>query len=96
MTGLLEIKLPDDVMENLPSNEADMVAFLSKYFDGVIDEYQADIVREVRGVMGGPLSRYERATIKDFLIRRVGGSRLKKKFDQARETGEFDKMAISK
>lgn len=95
MNGLLEIRLPDEVMETLPTEESELIPFLSRYFDGVIDDYQADVLRDVKGVMGGPLSRYERATIKDFLIRRVGGARLKKKFDavKARETGEFDRLA---
>lgn len=98
MNGLLEIRLPDEVMETLPAEESELIPFLSRYFDGVIDDYQADLQRDVRGVMGGPLSRYERATIKDFLIRRVGGARLKKKFDaaRARETGDFEKLAAEK
>lgn len=68
MTINLELKLPDDVLENIPSGKKEMVQYLSTYFDGVIAEYDSRFQKRVSGPMGGPLSRYEKSILKDFLI----------------------------
>ena len=64
----LDIKIPDDVLESLPTNKAAMLEHLSRYFDEVIAEYETRFQRRAKGVLGGPLSRYEKATLKDFLM----------------------------
>ncbi len=68
-----ELKLPSDILESIPSGREDMIRFLAKYFDGVIDEYDVRFQRRVGGVLGGPLSKYEKSILKDFLIDAVLG-----------------------
>ncbi len=65
----LEIKLPDEVMDNIPSGNREEVArYLSKYFDGVIGDYDVRFQKRISGAFGQPLSRYEKSMLKDFLI----------------------------
>lgn len=65
----LELKIPDDVLETLPTgSREELVQFLSKYFDSVIDGYDIRFQKRVSGAFGGPLSRYEKSILKDFLI----------------------------
>lgn len=68
-----ELKLPSDILERIPPGHEDMIRFLAKYFDGVIDEYDVRFQKRVGGVMGGPLSKYEKSILKDFLIDAVLG-----------------------
>ncbi len=64
-----ELKLPSDILESIPPSRDDMIRFLAKYFDGVISEYDGRFQRRMGGgPLGGPLSKYERSVIKDFLI----------------------------
>lgn len=63
-----ELKLPPDVLDSIPPGHDDLIRFLAKYFDGVIEEYGVRFQGRVGGVFGGPLSRYEKSILKDFLI----------------------------
>ncbi len=67
MAGI-EIKLSEDVLESIPSNKEGMIRYLAKCFDSVIDNYNIRLRERVSGSLGSPLSSYERAIIKDFLI----------------------------
>lgn len=65
----LELRLPDEVLENIPSgNRDDVVRYLARYFDTVIDKYDSRFQKRVQGAFGSPLSRYEKSILKDFLI----------------------------
>jgi hypothetical protein len=69
-----ELKLPSDILENIPPSHEDMIRFLAKYFDGVIADYDGRFQKRVGGgPMGGPLSKYEKSILKDFLIDAVLG-----------------------
>lgn len=70
---LLELRLPDEVMDNIPSGREEMVRYLSTYFDSVIEKYDVRFQKRVSGPMGGALSKYEKAVLKDFLIDQVIG-----------------------
>ena len=70
----IELKLPDEVLENVPSGKDEMIKYLAKYFDVVIDKYDIRFQKRVQGVMGGPLSRYEKSILKDFLIEMAVGN----------------------
>lgn len=70
----LELKLPEEVLEKIPSGKTEMVKYLATYFDSVIDHYGVRFQKRVQGAMGGPLSRYEKAILKDFLIDLTMGS----------------------
>lgn len=70
----LELKLPEDILENIPSGKDEMVKYLAHYFDKVIDHYDGRFQKRVQGAMGGPLSRYEKAILKDFLIEMTMGN----------------------
>lgn len=63
-----ELKLPPEVLEGIPSGHDEMIRYLSTYFDGVIDKYDQRFKMRVTGAFSGPLSRYEKAILKDFLI----------------------------
>lgn len=67
MAGI-EIKLSEDTLESLPSSKEGMIRYLAKHFDTVIDDYNIRLRERVAGSLGSPLSSYERAIIKDFLI----------------------------
>jgi hypothetical protein len=82
MTGLLEIKLPDHVMENLPSDKAGMIVHLSKHVDEVIRQYETSIQKRVSGTMGGPLSRYEKSLLRDFILDMVLGKKLREDLEE--------------
>lgn len=78
----IELKLPDDVMENIPSGKREMLEYLSKQFDEVIADYDSSLQRRVPGVLGQPISRYERSLLKDFLIDMTIGKILKESSTQ--------------
>ena len=86
MTGLLEIKLPDHVMEHLPSDKAEMIAHLSKHVDEVIRQYEISVQKRISGTMGGPLSRYEKSLLRDFILDRILGKELR----ETLETGMYE------
>ena len=90
MTGLLEIKLPDHVMENLPSDKAGMISHLSKYVDEVIRQYEISIQKRVSGTMGGPLSRYEKSFLRDFVLDMVLGKKLREELGE--QTSPFERV----
>lgn len=64
----LELKLPEDVLESIPPSREDMIKYLSQYFDSIIDQYNIRFQKRVQGAFSGPLSKYERSILKDFLI----------------------------
>lgn len=68
---LIEIKLPEELMETLPSDREQLKQRLSEHFDKVIAEYESNFVQQVAGLLGGRLSRFEKANLKDFLMRTV-------------------------
>jgi len=82
MTGLLEIKLPDHMLEHLPSDKTEMVAYLSKYTDEVLHQYETRFQRRVPGTMGGPLSRYEKSLLKDFVLDMILGKELREHLEK--------------
>lgn len=85
MSALLEIKLPDHVMEHLPEDKTSLVKYLSEHVDDVIKNYEASFQRRVQGVMGGPLSRYEKSILKDFLLDVVLGKTFRNSLEQIAE-----------
>ena len=64
----LEFKLPEDVLENIPSGKQDLINHLAKYFETVIDRYDLRFQKRVAGPLGAPLSRYEKSILRDFLL----------------------------
>jgi len=70
----LELKLPEEILENMPSGREEMVKYLARYFDTVIDNYDNRFQKRVRGPLAGPLTRYEKAILKDFLIEMTIGN----------------------
>lgn len=83
----LEIRLPEEVLENMPSGKEEMVKYLAKYFDAVIDNYDNRFQKRVQGPMAGPLTRYEKAILKDFLIEMALG--------KMEEASQFSPEAVS-
>jgi hypothetical protein len=68
MEELVELKLPADILDNVPKDKEGMLKYLSGYFDVVIEKYNERFQSRVSGIMGQPLSRYERAMLKDLLM----------------------------
>jgi hypothetical protein len=94
MTGLLEIKLPEHVLEHLPSDKTEMVAYLSKYADEVLRQYEARFQRRVSGTMGGPLSRYEKSLLRDFVLDMILGKELRDHLEK-QSTSPFEKVELA-
>lgn len=68
MTSLLEIRLPDEVMQSLPGDKPAMLECLTKHFEQVVEAYQVRFQKRVPGALGEPLSRYEKSMLMDFLL----------------------------
>jgi len=60
-------------MENIPPGKDEMIRYLAKYFDTVIEQYDQRFQRRASGIMAGALSKYEKSMLKDFLIDTVIG-----------------------
>ncbi len=90
MSSNLSIKLPDEVMESLPTNRSELVACLSRLVDEEISDYERDFQRRVQGTMGGPLSRYEKSILRDFILDRILGKELRKHLEEPGHLPVFD------
>lgn len=64
----LELKLPEEVLNQLPAAKEEMIKHLAVYFDGILEKYNTRFQTRVGGFMGSPLSRYEKSMLMDFLI----------------------------
>ena len=64
----LELRLPDEVMENIPAGKTALLSHLSSYLDEAISRYEDRLRARVPGMLGQPLSRYEKTLLKDFLL----------------------------
>jgi hypothetical protein len=73
MKLLLEFRLPDEVLAKLPETKAGAEEFLAKFFDEDINYYEQLLRRQAGVPFNGALTRFERATIKDYLMRRFFG-----------------------
>ncbi len=90
MSSNLSIKLPDEVMESLPTDRSQLVAQLSRLVDEEISDYEQDFRRRVQGTMGGPLSRYEKSILRDFILDRILGKELRKLLEEPAQIPPFD------
>jgi hypothetical protein len=64
----LEFKIPEEILEAMPSGKEAMIRYLAQYFDRVVEKYETRLQGRATGIMGKPLSRYEKSMLKDFLI----------------------------
>ena len=67
----VKITLPEEVMEHMPADRRGMIEYLSRLFDEEADEYSSSIQRRAGAPLNGPLSRYERSLIKDYLLDKI-------------------------
>ena len=67
----VKITLPDEVMEHLPTDRRGMIEYLSRLFDEEVDEYDSSLRRRAAAPLNGPLTRYERSFIKDYLLDKI-------------------------
>lgn len=88
---MLEIKLPDHVLENLPKDRAQMLEYLTRYADDVIRQYEERFQSRVQGTMGGPLSRYEKSLLRDFILDMILGKKLRGALEE-QTTSPFEKI----
>ncbi len=93
MSSRLEIKLPDEVMEKLPSDRAKLISCLSSLVDEEIADYEHDFQRRVQGTMGGPLSRYEKSILRDFILDRILGKELRKHLEEPAQIQPFSHLS---
>lgn len=80
MKNLIDIKLPDEVETKIQAG-APAMKTLSDHFDEVISLYEISFRQRVQGLMGGPLTNFEKAAIKDFLMDVVVPAEMRKKLD---------------
>lgn len=78
MKHLIDIKLPEEVQEKLQSADGSFFSLLNEHLDKVITSFEGAFKARTSS---GPLTRFERAILKDFLIEAVlpdGMRKLKK------------------
>ena len=69
MSYKVQLVLPDEVLDNLPKDRADWIKYLVGFFEsGVLIPYEESLKKRQQGVMGGPLSKYEKTGYTDLLI----------------------------
>ena len=68
---MLDVRLPEEVLERLPSTKDEMVRYLLPFADEAISEYEKSLAHRVKGVLGGALARHERAMLRDFILDRL-------------------------
>ncbi len=77
MSPLIDIRLPDDVMENCPKDKTAMGVYLAEYLNKVIAVYEKRFQQRVTGALGGPLSNFEKALLRDFMLEALLGGPLR-------------------
>ncbi len=69
MSYQVQLIIPDEVMEQLPENKADWIPYLASFFErSVIKPYEESLSKRQKGMLGGPLSKYEKTGYTDLLI----------------------------
>ena len=64
----VQLVLPDDVLEHLPKDPQSCVPYLAEFLGTVIKSYEESLGRRQPGLLGAPLSRYEKTILMDMLI----------------------------
>jgi hypothetical protein len=83
VSPLIEIKLPDDIMENCPQDKAAMGTYLAEYLNKVIAVYEKRFQQRVKGALGGPLSNFEKALLRDFMLEALLGGPLRQSLQES-------------
>ena len=68
---MIDIRLPEEILEAIPSSKEEMVRYLLPFVDVAIDDYEKGLRLRVRGVMGGPLDKHEKSILRDFMLYRL-------------------------
>lgn len=68
---MLDVRLPEEVLEGLPSTKDEMVRYLLPFVDSAIVDYEQSLRRRVPGSMGMPLDRHEKSILRDFMMDRL-------------------------
>jgi len=68
---MIDVRLPEEVLEGLPAGKDEMVRYLVPYIDAAIAEYEQSLRRRVTGSLGGPLDRHEKSILRDFMLDRI-------------------------
>lgn len=71
---MLDIRLPEEAAEALPSSKEDMVRYLLPFVDAAIADYELSLRRRVPGTLGGNISKYEQSLLRDFLLDKLMGN----------------------
>jgi hypothetical protein len=67
MSGRPTLRLPDDVLAQVPSSKNEMLEYLSRYVDSqMLAQYEEDFRRRVSGALGAPFARHEQVLLRDF------------------------------
>lgn len=67
MTTRLELRLPEDVLERLPTEKEALIAAVRPHADERIRAYERHLARRA-GILGDPLDKREQSLLRDFLI----------------------------
>jgi len=68
---MIDVRLPEEVLENMPSTKEGMVQHLLPTVEAAISDYEKSLRRRVPGVLGGALDRHEKSILRDFLLDRI-------------------------
>lgn len=68
---MIEVRLPIEVLESLPSTKEDMIRHVIPYVDAAISDYEQSLRRRVPGPLGSALDRHEKSILRDFMLDRL-------------------------
>jgi len=68
---MIEVRLPIEVLESLPSTKEDMIRHVLPYVDAAITDYEQSLRRRVSGSLGAALDRHEKSILRDFMLDRL-------------------------
>ena len=81
---MIDVRLPEEVLEGLPSTKEAMVQYLVPFVDQAIVDYELSLRRRVPGALGSSLARHEKAILRDFVLDRLMRNVLQEDTNSAR------------
>lgn len=70
----IEMKIPEEIMDRMPTDLTKLVEFLLPYASKMVDDYEQSFLARTKNLpLGGKLTRYERSQLTDFILDRLVG-----------------------
>lgn len=85
---MIDVRLPEEVLENMPATKEGMVQHLLPAVEEEISDYEKNLRRRVPGILGSALDRHEKSILRDFLLDRILRNALTEGPNQAPTTSD--------